>query len=84
MNNEGKIEIRKDSNVYLLRTFYLIKKNYPTSNIFYTIMYSFKYIGIIVSSRIIEMNENKGYISINKYLANMLIFGKNFAPIFNH
>ena len=84
MNNEGKIEIKKDSNVYLLKTFYLIKKNYPRSNVFYTIMYSFKYIGIIVSSRIIEMNENKGYISINKYLANMLIFGKNFSAIFNH
>ena len=83
MNNEEKIEIRKDSNGYLLKSLYLIKKNFPTSNVFYIIMYFFKYIGIIVNSRLVEMSLNKS-ISINKYLANMLIFGKNFSPIFNH
>ena len=84
MNNEEIIEKRKDNNGYLLKTFYLIKKNYPTSNLFYLIMYFFKYIGIIVNSRIIELNENKDIISINKYLINILIFGRNFSPILNH
>ena len=84
MNIEEKIEKRKDNNVYFLKTLYLIKKNFPTSYLFYSIMYCFKYIGIIVNSRIIEMNLNKDYISINKYLSNLLIFGKSFSPIFNN
>ena len=47
-------------------------------------MFLFKYIGIIVNSRIIELVQNKSHTSINKYLMNFLIFGKSFMPNIKH
>ena len=68
---------------YFVKASYLIMSNFPSSDLFYIIMFLFKYIGLIVNSRIIEMTLNKNTISLNKYLSNFLIFGKNFSPI-NH
>lgn len=79
MDNDEKIDLNKGNEVYLLKSLHLIKLNFPTSNLFYIIMFLFKYIGIIVNSRIIEMVQNKEYNSINKYLSNFLIFGKGFV-----
>jgi hypothetical protein len=62
----------------------LFKKNFPSSQLFFIIFYSLKYIGLIVNSRIIEMNLNKDTISLNKYLCNFLIFGKSFSPIYSN
>ena len=84
MNNNEKNEPKMNDNNYLLKSIYLIKTNLPSSELFYAILFFFKYIGIIVNSRIIEMTVNKGNISINKYLCNFLIFGKNFKIIFNN
>ena len=84
MNNEEKSWKKNINNLFLLRTFYLIRQNFPTSNMFYILMFLFKYVGIIVNSRIIEMIQNKSHTSINKYLMNFLIFGKSFAPNIEH
>ena len=42
MNDEKKI-VKKDINkLFLLRVLYLIRKNFPTSNMFYILMFLFK------------------------------------------
>jgi len=84
MEYEEKEEQSKDNDLYLLKSLHLIKLYFPSSNLFYLIMFLFKYIGIIVNSRIIEMVQNKEHTSINKYLSNFLIFGKSFAGIIEY
>ena len=84
MNNEKKNAKKNINKLFLLRVLYLIRKNFPTSNMFYILMFLFKYVGIIVNSRIIEMVQNKSHTSINKYLMNILIFGKSFIPHTSH
>lgn len=79
MDNDEKPEESKGNDIHLLKSLHLIKLNFPSSNLFYIIMFLFKYIGIIANSRIIETVQNKEYTSINKYLSNFLIFGKKFA-----
>ena len=85
-NNEKneKNETKIKNNNYLLKSLHLIKINFPSSDVFYAVMFFFKYIGVIVNSRIIEMILNKEIIHINKYLCSFLIFGKNFKLILNH
>ena len=79
MDNDEKEEQDKGNDIHILKSLHLIKLNFPSSNLFYIIMFLFKYIGIIANSRIIETVQNKEYTSINKYLSNFLIFGKKFA-----
>ena len=81
MNNNEKKEDKFPNNIYRTKRLYLIKINYPTSEFFFIILYTFKYIGIIANTRIIEMTRNKNSISLNKYLRNFFIFGKNFSII---
>ena len=81
MNKEDENKYKKNNHNYLLKSFYLIKKNFPTSDLFYRILFSLKYIGLIINSRIVEMSLNKETISLNKYLRNFLIFGKSFSPV---
>ena len=84
MNNEEKSGKKNINKLFLLRVFYLIRKNFPKSFMFYVLMFLLKYTGIIVNSRIIEMVQNKAHTSINKYLVNILIFGKSFVTNINH
>ena len=79
MDNDEKEEENKVNDIHKLKSLHLIKLNFPSSNLFYIIMFLFKYIGIIVNSRIIEMVQNKEHTSVNKYLSNFLIFGKSFS-----
>ena len=83
MNNKEKV-VFDINNYYLLKSCYLIRKNFPSSKHFYLIMIFFKYFGIIANSRIIEMNLSENKLFINKYLSNFFIFGKNFSPVLNH
>ena len=83
MNDEDKNE-SKNNNYFLLKCFYLIKVNGPNSESLYIILFTLKYIGLIVNSRIVEMTVNKDIISVNKYLVNFFIFGKSLSPILNH
>ena len=82
-NNENKKYIFPN-NIPRLKCYYLIKTNYPISQLFFIILYIFKYIGIIANTRIIEMANNKKSISLNKYLRNLFIFGKNFSVAFQN
>ena len=84
MNNEGKNKSKNIYNNYIIRSSYLLISNFPSSDLFYIIMFSLKYVGLIVNSRIIEMTLNKCGISLNKYLSNFLIFGKKLSPINKH
>ena len=84
MNNEDKNESNNNNNNYILKSFYLIKNNFPTSDLFYRILFSLKYIGLIINSRIVEMSLNNETLSLNKYLRNFLIFGKGFSPIYKN
>jgi flagellar biosynthesis protein FlhB len=84
MNNEDKNESNNNNNNYIIKSFYLIKNNFPTSDLFYRILFSLKYIGLIINSRIVEMSLNKKTISLNKYLCNFLIFGKSLSPIYSN
>lgn len=79
MNNEARNAKKNSNKLFLLRVSYLIRKNFPTSNVFYILMFLFKYIGIIVNSRIIELVQNKSHTSIDKYLMNFFIFGRSFS-----
>ena len=71
--------IRRKNYLFLFKSLFLLKKNYPHSNIFYFVTFFLKYIGIIVQSRIIEMVTNKDTISFNKYFKNIFFFGKDFS-----
>ena len=84
MNNDEKKEKTYKNQMPLLRGIYLIKSNFPTSEIFFTLLFFFKYIGIIANTRIIEMTINKNTISLNKYLRNFFIFGKDFSIVNKH
>ena len=79
MSNEEKNENKNSNKLFLLRVSYLVRKNFPSSNFFYILMFLLKYIGIVVNSRIIELVLNKSHTSINKYLMNFLIFGRSFV-----
>ena len=81
MNDEDKNDLKNYNQNYLIKSFYLIKSNFPTSKLFYQILFSLKYIGLIINSRIVEMSLNRETTSLNKYLVNFLIFGKSFSPI---
>ena len=83
MNDDEKKE-SKNNNIYIIKSLFLSKRIVPTSDIFFIIFFSLKYIGLIVNSRIIEMTLNKNTISINKYLRNFLIFGKSLSPVLNN
>ena len=83
MDHSAKNIIKNNPSYYFIRSSYYIMSNLPSSELIYIIMFSLKYIGLIVNSRIIEMTLNKNTISLNKYLSNFLIFGKNFSPV-NH
>ena len=83
MNDDKKSE-SKNNNIYIIKSLFLSKRIVPTSDIFFIIFFSLKYIGLIVNSRIIEMTLNKNTISINKYLRNFLIFGKSLSPVLNN
>ena len=74
----------KKNNLYLLKSIFLLKKNFPSSNAFYFILFFLKYLGIIVNSRILEMVEAKGNISLNKYFKNLFLFGKDFSIMHKH
>ena len=52
MNNKDKIDC---NNYYLLKSFYIIRNNFPSSTTVFLIMFLFKYLGVVVNSRIIEM-----------------------------
>ena len=84
MNNDEKKEKTYKNQMPFLRGIYLIKSNFPTSDIFFTLLFFFKYIGIIANTRIIEMTINKNTISLNKYLRNFFIFGKDFSIVNKH
>ena len=84
MNNDENSNKSKDNDIHVFKSLHIVKLNFPTSNLFYIIMFLLKYIGIIVNSRIIEMVQNKEHTSINKYLSNFLIFGKNFVGNIEH
>ena len=71
-------------NYYLLYSIYSIRKNIPTSKIFYLVMYFFKYIGALICSRIPEKEINKNYFSLDKYLSGFLIFGKDYSLACTH
>ena len=71
--------VPQKNNLYLLKSLYLIKKYFPVSNAFYFLLYFLKYLGIIANSRFIEMVTNKDSISLNKYLKNIFLFGKDFS-----
>ena len=74
----------KNNNLYLLKSLFLAQASGPTSEIFFVIFFSLKYIGLLVNARIVEMVVNKNTTSLNKYLRNFLIFGKNLSPILNN
>ena len=74
----------KNNNLYLLKSLSLAQTSGPTSEIFFVIFFSLKYIGLLVNARIVEMVVNKDTTSLNKYLRNFLIFGKNLSPILNN
>ena len=74
----------KYNNLYLLKSLSLAQTSGPTSEIFFVIFFSLKYIGLLVNARIVEMVVNKDTTSLNKYLRNFLIFGKNLSPILNN
>ena len=53
------IDEKKESNNYnnhLIKSLYCLKKNFPSSQLFFIIFYSLKYIGLIANSRIVEMS----------------------------
>ena len=83
MNNKEKVDI-DINNYYLLKSCYLIRKNFPSSKPFYLIMILLKYFGIVANSRIIEMSLSENNLSINKYLSNFFILGKKFSGILSH
>ena len=81
MNNNKK-GINRRNKYYAFKTIYIIRKNYPTSKVFYLIMFILKYLGIISNSRIIEICLNENNLSFNRYISNFFIFGKNFSMIY--
>ena len=84
MNNDEDNDNLFINNMPILRYLYLIKNNYPSSELIYMVLFVFKYIGIIANTRIIEMVLNKKTISLNRYLRNFFIFGKNFSIIYKN
>ena len=77
-------KINSNNNLYLLKSAYLLKTNFPSANTFYIILFFLKYLGIIANSRIIEEITNKDNISINKYLKNFFIFGNSFSAMYKN
>ena len=73
--------IKRKNNLYLLKSLFLIKKNYPHSDTYFFVLFFLKYIGIIVLSRVIEMVINKDTISFNKYFKNLFLFGNDFSSM---
>ena len=71
----------KKNNLYLLKSLFLLKKNFPTSDTCFYFLFFLKYLGIIVNSRIIEMVTCKDSVSLNKYLKNIFLFGKDFSAM---
>ena len=69
------------NNLYLLKSLFLLKKNFPTSDTCFYFLFFLKYLGIIVNSRIIEMVTCKDSVSLNKYLKNIFLFGKDFSAM---
>ena len=80
MNNKEKLELN-NNNYYLLKSFYLIRKNFPRLNAFYLLMILLKYFGILANSKIIEMVLAENNLSLNKFILNFFIFGKNFSLV---
>ena len=78
----NKKGINRRNKYYAFKAIYIIRRNYPTSKVFYSIMFLFKYLGIISNSRIIEICLNENNLSINRYISNFFIFGKNFSIIY--
>ena len=76
--------LQKKNNLYLLRSLFLLKKNFPSYNSFYFVLFFLKYLGIIVQSRLIEMVTNKEGVSFNKYFKNLFLFGKDFSPMYKN
>ena len=70
---------KRKNNLYLLKSLFLIRKNYPHSDTFFFASFFLKYLGIIVQSRLIEMVTNKDTISFNKYFKNLFLFGRDFS-----
>ena len=66
----------KKNNLSLLRSLFLLKKNFPSYDTFYFVLFFLKYLGIIVQSRLIEMVTNKEGVSFNKYFKNIFFFRK--------
>ena len=73
--------IKRKNNLYLLKSLFLIKKNYPHSDTYFFVLFFLKYTGIIVLSRVIEMVTNKDTISFNKYFKNLFLFGNDFSSM---
>ena len=76
--------IRRKNELFLYKSLFLLKKNYPHSNLFYFVTFFLKYLGIIVQSRIIEMVTNKETISFNKYFKNIFLFGRDFSAMYKN
>ena len=54
MEDDKKNE-SKNNNLYLLKSLFLAQTSGQTSELFFIIFFSLKYIGLIVNSRIVEM-----------------------------
>jgi len=80
--NDNKKGGKRRNKYYAFKSIYIIRKNYPKSKTFYIIMFFFKYLGIISNSRIIETCFKEKNLSINRYISNFFIFGKNFSAIY--
>ena len=74
----------KKNNLSLLRSLFLLKKNFPSYDAFYFVLFFLKYLGIIVQSRLIEMATNKEGVSFNKYFKNIFFFGNDFCVMYKN
>ena len=74
----------KKNNLYLTRSLYLLKTNFPTSETCFYFLFFLKYLGVIANSRIIEMVTCKDSVSLNKYFKNLFLFGKDFSVMHKH
>ena len=72
------------NNLSLLRSLFLLKKNFPSYETFYFVLFFLKYLGIIVQSRLIEMATNKEGVSFNKYFKNIFFFGNDFSVMYKN
>ena len=80
--NEKSIPIK--NNIYLYKSFFLLKSNFPFTKTFFYVLFFLKYLGIIVDSRIIEMVTGQDTVSLNKYFKNLFIFGNDFSAMHKH